>query len=578
MANDGTPSPAPTTSIEDEIAAHNARIDEGPADETIVDEPIVDDHPVIDPDAGKESPAVEKVEEPAKEDAPAGEQPAGEALVPAGEETVAGTYVFTPELPIEKFQEQKAAYLNEYAVTPEIEQMFEYLEQQRFSLSEQLASVSGGEAAAAPAKEAVFEPYGGEARVSKVMKAFDRLAEVDIEGRVGSEVPVPNAKPVIEFLKTTHSQPQVSAIASELLMSDSMKYRGHSVFDEVVMDIFHVGPQKMVDIYNYLIHNQPLPEIGRADSLPAGIDETLKDAYWAQPERKRFVLESMAKEIAQIESDLLGMDPFYKAEASDKLIDLKASFADEMQTLVQIQKGIDATKTQEQITQRQQYDAAAVFSRELQTEYLTEVFGMSESFIAVIAPQLTFLDEGKRVSFARNIVARVAAALSFLYDDSFAYVADPSADVYAAQFKEEGISFDFAKGRELLHKHLLACRKIKVLKQTNSGEAAIELATRDKNAVMKEIKAGQAEITGQITALYVKSAGTALKDKVNEAAGKKQAVRRIVNTPGGVAPSKDSPEKVERDRQALNARIDRELAEGDDLADIVFDRKSTAAK
>lgn len=583
MPNDGPENT--NTSIADEIAAHNARIDEGGADEeieTVLDDPEAGAAPATEEAAAPAPPAAE--EEEGKGNEPAGEEkPAGEALQTVDEEVVAGTYVFTPDLPIEKFNEQKAAYFEEFEVTPEVTQMFDYLETQIQNYSSMVESVEGAEPGkvkvvpAAKAAEIAFEPYGGPARVEKTMTALKRLVEINIDGNAGNEIPRPNAKPVVELFKTDYSR-EFSEIAAEILMSDSMRYPGASVFQEVVMDVFHVSPQKFGDVYNYLIHNAPLPEYGTAESLPAGIDETLRDAFWAKPERMRFELESLANEIAQLERDMGNLDSYYKEEAQKKLTPLKEKFADEIQQLVQIQKGINSTKSTEQITQRQQADAAAVFSRELEQEYLGETFDLSQGFVDVIAPQLTFLDEKMRTSYARSLVARVASALSFLYDPrTFAFVADPAADVYAAQFKEEGITFDFVQGRELLYKHLLACRKVKVIKQAGLGQASLDEAEREKKAILKEIKAGQTEIIGQMTALSVTSAGTALKKKVDEAAGKKQAVRRIVNTAGGVAPAKDSPDKVARDRAAHNARIDAETDQGDDLADIVFDRKPAAA-
>ncbi len=576
--------------LEQQIQAHNEAIDAAPEPLLTAEEPEETIIPAADETAdetGKDDIATSGEDEEkggdgtAEEDLaapPETDKPAETALETKGEETVAGTYRFTPDMSREEFSATKEKYFQEYEVTPELASILDYYEQALSkaapsSLAE--AAAAGGAALAQPDAAVVFEPYGGQPRVEKVMNALDRLAETDVTGAIGAEEAVNNARPLVELLKTDFSR-EFSAIASEILMSDSMKYQGASVFQEAIMDTFRAGPEKFVNIWNYLVHQTPLPTTAAASSLPSGIEDSLADAFWQLPERKRFEIESWAKEIAQIEKDLPTMDKYYADEAKVKLSELSDKLSDEIVTLRKVQAGIDSTRTNEQTTARQQAQEAAAFTTELLGEYYGEVFTMSQQFADMIAPQLHFLDEKMRGFAAQNIVAHISSALTFLYDEEFNFVPDPTAAHYAEQLKKSGITFDFKAGSELLHKHLLACRKVKVLKRTNASPASIDKAERDKKAILKDIKAAQTELIGQITARFVKSAGNALQEKVTSAGQKKQAVRKIVNDQGGGGKTSDSIDRIRDEIKAHNARVEREEAESG-YDSILFGREDAAS-
>ena len=110
------------------------------------------------------------------------------------------------------------------------------------------------------------------------------------------------------------------------------------------------------------------------------------------------------------------------------------------------------------------------------------------------------------------------------------------ATFYAQQLSEEGIKFDFNKGRDLLKQHYKATEKVTALKLRQASAQHIEIATRELNKIMFDIKAEQKQLLGQLSSKYVKSNGAALGKQVDAITAKKQAVKAII--PGRSATSK----------------------------------------
>lgn len=554
-------------SLSEQIAAHNNAVDTaegGDAPAAATTPPATPPTPLAPPpppvdeaEAAKDAAfAADKGPEKPGSETPAAEAPATDtALAPApakADAALEGSFRFAPDISLDDFTQSKTAFLEQYEVPQPVMDLLDLAESK-------LQDTSG------------FEEYGGKTRVDETFSALDSLYESNIEGSSGSEIPVPNVKPLLQLLTTKYKN-EFSGIAAEIMMADSLKYKGASVLQELLMDVFTLTPSQLGQVHNFLVHQTPLPKIEDRVSLPAGIDEKLKDAYWRLSERRRYEIESMAKELAQLEADVPTLDAYYKKEGERKLAELHETMADEIAMLRDVQAGIDSTNQMRAATDRQREADREAFNVELQTEYLTETFEISENFATAISAQLTFLDESMRLTSARDISARVANALAFRYDDEFKYHEEPTAKIYADQLKKEGIKFDFAKGSHLLHEHLLAVRKVKVLKRTNGSPEAIAAAEREKAKVLKEIKAGQVELLGQIATKYVASASGALEEKIAKTAEKKQAARARTAYVGAPAPGRDSLDKVNADRKALNERIDREAAEGGGYDDVLFDR------
>lgn len=389
--------------------------------------------------------------------------------------------------------------------------------------------------------------------VKEIVLAFDQVFETvpaptaDDPDRV-----VPNTKPVVELLRNKYTNEFVP-IAEGILSSDSPKYKGASMMEHFIIDNF--GAEKATAIFAYANANIPLPTIPAGANLPAGIDEKLAEAYAKLPEVKRFELDSLAEEVANLRERLKDATEFTKDDLATELKEKETRLNGELFTLDAIQSKITGDREAAERSQRQAVEQREKFTNTVTTEYNTEIFGMADTFIADLAPRLTFADSAVQPALARDINTRIFNALAFQINTDGTYSPDPMADYYAGQLKQEGVQFDFNEGRRLLQEHHRATANVIYLKsQQNVSPQALERAVAKKNSVMTQIKANQVDLLGQISSRYVKGVANGIGEQVEKQKAKKQAARPRIGGGGATRKGKEAdPDQQIKDWNRRNA-------------------------
>lgn len=495
--------PAPPASIDDQIRAYNEKVTGD--DDTVSDEPAVDEPGDGDDDTGS------------------------------------GEFQFTENADLDTFLTEADQALENVDLSgaPEVLAVIDRLKTEVTTLRSQS-----------------FEAFGGKEEVEKVLTPFQRIYETIEEG--GSLEP--NVKPLVEFMTKEYAN-ELPVISRELFMQDSRKYQGLSLFQEVLTDAFPgTTPEKLNQINAFLQANTPLP-IPKVDR-PAFLDEKLEKAWAKIPEVKRFQIETLAAEIEQLEADLPDVSSYGRKEAEDRIGQKRAELAAEMQMVQDAQAGIDARTENEQRAQRQQAEARAKFERDTYSEYMTENAGLMDQAAKELAPKLDYLDEGMQMGFARNMMARVGSALAFIINDDGSFGEDAMAEYYAKQMKEEGVEFDFNKGRELLQKQYKQKRIVAALKaDRNASPKAVEAAEKTYRQILSDIAAERIDLIGQLATKTVNSSNNALKKKA-ENLQKKKAVSRVTPRGAGAGTGqKQSLSDIDREIARHNASV----KNGDDL-------------
>lgn len=398
--------------------------------------------------------------------------------------------------------------------------------------------------------------------VVAVANAFDQMYDSVDDGNGGL---TPNVEPAVSMLREKYAR-QFPEFAKAVLGTDSSKYKGASLMEEFMVDTF--GAEKAEAMLAYGHSTVPLPTVPTAAKLPDGVSKELTEAYAKWPEIKRFELEGLTKELKEKEAELETAADYYKDDIRTAIGTLKEKINAEVQSLVDKQNGLNSERAVAERETRQRTEAAQHFNNTVNTEYNTEIFAMADDFAKQIAPALTFADSDTQIGHARNILTRVQNALGFMIEEN-GFSADPMADFYAGQLKEEGIKFDFAKGRQLLQEHYVATRNLLAVKNTKGVTPdEIARAERKKNAALSNVKAEQRQLLGQITQKYVKSNANQLQRNTEEQLKNKQQVRvKPPARPGAVQSGKDSRDRVDTDIKDYNRRRAAEIASGDDLYD-----------
>lgn len=502
-------------SIADEIAAHNAALE---AEDAI---PVEETSPAEN-------------EAPAEDEASAVED---EAVIEpiAPEVETAPSVVFDAADDFAAFDKKKEEYLQTVEITPELQTILDRYETELASA--RVAADSG---------------------TSEMQTALNAL--FDVEESVNGQI-TPNARPLVDLLKKDYRN-EYTSIAEEVLGSDSTKYQGASIFEELLIDTY--GQQKAKAVSAYLQANAELPAVSEAAMPPSLIGEKNKDAYAALPQSKRDSLNKLANEVADLRNDLMASSEYDRPLIEEDLRLKQAELSGELQLLSDSQAMIEMRINAKATAERQQAEASARFNESVFTESTSDIQAMADEFIKELAPALTFADADTQVSHARNIVTRISNALGYFVDGNGNMVEDPFADHYANQLKEEGVQFDFKKGRQLLQDLYSANRKLRLLETTqNASPRAVELAKQAKKNVLFKIKAEEKALLGQITAKYVRSANTAQSKKIDAVRGKKSAVRALPQG-GQSAPGNRRP-SVEQEIAEWNRRV--AARTGDDLYD-----------
>lgn len=471
-----------------------------------------------------------------------------------GDPGEAAAFEFTADADFEKFQEERKAYLETVDISPELQTILDRQDK---------------EIEAARSTSAQIEGLGKVESIVKMASAVSELFDAEIvDGKA-----VPKTEPLIAFMRENFKH-EFTPLAVDILAGPSVKYRGATMFEQVLMDEYGAKPEQLVAVTKFLETGVDLPVPPPGVRLPSSVDESLKEAWYKVPELKRFEVEGLTKEIADLEKELKDPDTssYDKDAIKERLGEKREKLAIEVDSIKDKQSSINSIKAAEE--RREQQDRAAVqeFVGKVITEYNTNLFTLSETAAKDLAPRLTYIDADQQIGEARDKLARVANALSFRYDDEGNIEEDPVAEHYAKQLTEEGIAYDFNKARNLLKDQFKATWKLQFLRETGGSPGAIDKAETKLRSINADIKTEQKEILGLIAEKRVTSTNKALEKKVKSAQAKKQAVApKIGGQPAIARRGPDSTKKINEDIAAYNRQISEEEP---DLEDIVFDRKS----
>lgn len=518
--------PAPGGGVRSQIRRLNEQR-EAELGEGMGDEP--DEDVIVDEDTATG-------DEPNEEDVPAGDDAA------KNDESTDETFEFAPDADFETFERTKNAYLETVEITPELQAIHDRYEAE-------IASLRG-----------VAVIGNDSPTISRTIEALGRIYETEV---VDGDIK-PNTKPLVEVLRSDYSN-EFSDISREILEADSTKYPGMTIFEERLVDDLQATPDKLKNILVYLESDTASLSIP-PPPVPQGIDAKLADAFREVGEPKRFEIQSLLSEVSRLETELKeSTEPYYKDEIIGQINDVKRKLDVEVNMLSRIQTGINSERQNTETAQRQQTEAAQKFERETWDAYNNEIFSISDNFAKDLAPKLSFVEGDAALAMSRNVLARVNNALAFDVDASMNLVPNPNADYFAKQLKEEGVQFDFAKGRELLLKHLKATRHVALLEHKRASPAAIDKARSDKAAVLKDIKVEHQALLGQISRKYVSSSNKSLTTKVEKLNAAKQKTRAVISKSNGNIPQKTG--NVRADIEAHNRQLAERVRNGDDLYD-----------
>lgn len=443
-------------------------------------------------------------------------------------------------------QEKRKAYLEAVEITPELQTI---LDRQDAEIARLATGVADLPASPETVKELVL--------------AFDQLFEMVPAGEGSTEL-IANTQPVVDLFRTKYAN-EFEPLAAAILASDSPKYKGASMMEHFIVDTF--GEEKAKNMFAYAHANIPLPVVPAGASLPEGISETLGEAYSKLPEVKRFEIESLVADVRDLEERLKDSSEYMRGDLEQELKAKRDRLNGEIYTLDAIQSKLSGDRERTERETRQRTEQTAAFVNKVNTEYNTEIFGMADTFIADLAPRLSFADQSVQPALARDINTRVFNALAFTIHENGSYSPDPMADYYAKQLTEEGVKFDFNAGRDLLKQHHTATAQLIALQsQQNVSPQAIERAQAKKKAVMMQIKANQVDLLGQISSRYVKGVAKGIGDQTKKEMEKKQAVRPRIGG-AGAGNNGRSTKPVSQSIQDYNREQARKIKDGDDLFD-----------
>lgn len=456
-----------------------------------------------------------KGEEPAKPEVAAEVEPAEEAAeAPEGAEAAAETsetpvVVIRPDMTLEEVQEAEAALIEQFELTPEFQQLNDYKSAKIAELSAQLEP---------------FAATGNVETIAEIAAGFARMWETEVDPVTG--VATVNPVPALNAIRKAYSQ-EFRPLMEAGLSAASDKVPGATIFEEIMIDIF--GGEKAETMLKYGRQGEPLPIIPANLLMPQGLDESHKEAFVRLSDVKREQIQRLVNEINDLQDAQEEASDWRKDEIAMEIRERKALLDDEFQAIKDKQQLLNNDRERQALAQRQEAARVAEFRTKVAEEYNTELFGLADALVADLAPRLSYADGDTQVSQARNIMARINNALAFSISEDGRVVEDPMASRYAKQLVDEGVKFDFAKGRDLLQKHYQATEVLTQLKLRNANPLQIEKATRDRNKIMFDIKTEQKVLVGQLASKYVKSNAAAIGKQVGELQAKKQAVRAITN-------------------------------------------------
>lgn len=445
----------------------------------------------------------EEADEQAEEEKPAEDAPA------EGEEAhaVAAAPLFEvgKETP-ETYAAKKAEILGQFEEVPdEIKQLLEFNEQENAALR---ASVSE------------IDAIGSKDTIIKTAKAID---EVYADTTIENGKPKYNPLPLITHLRTDHKE-VFTDVADQLFQADSVNFPRMSVMEEILVKNF--GLEKANAAAAFLQSDMPLPATPPASLLPAVIPAAVKEAYFAMPEVRRFEIQSKAQTLADLEADLEATtEEYYKPELREKIVAARASLEAEIDPLLKAQAGIDSQREATMRAQRQESEGRAALFNQTTTRHMGDMMNLQEDFAKALAPKFDFAAPDTQIVHGRNTTARLANAFSFLIETDGSFIDDPMADVYAKQLKDEGVNYDFTKGRNLLKQHFQAVALLQTLENSKAAKPAIEKADLQHKRIQMAIRTEFNEVLGQISTKLASSAGKALETKVADLAAKKQFAR-----------------------------------------------------
>lgn len=414
-----------------------------------------------------------------------GEDDDEESEEEGGQTDTEDDFEFTPDADDETFDSEAAQYLETLEIPAPLQAI----------LDKQKERVEAAQTAYTELNESVNSD-----EVKKVMSAVDKLVEFkEVDGRLA-----PDVEPLVEFLAEDY-QNEFPQIAYTVLTRGSQKYPGKTQFQEVLMDGYGLDEKGLDNLQTYLTDGAA---VAVPSYVPEGIDTRLQEAFWQQSGSKRAEIENLIKDIN---------DPNIEPE---DLLDAQTRLQDELRTLTNVQRGLNAEKQQQEFQAQQQQNARLVVEQAAEQAYANTTMALAESFADSLTKPLA---EVGGAMTARGLVALAADALT----DS---ITAPGAQ---ESLKSQGIVFNWEEGRAKFDELKRAETNLATLEARRAnGEPinakGIQKVKEQRTAIVKELAMMERELLGRMTKTVVKAKNTEIETKIEkgEIVKKKTAVSR----------------------------------------------------
>lgn len=445
--------------------------------------------PQSEPSAADAQP--EPASQPAAEPDPKEGEPAKAAAEPKSDEVPAAEVVdfkFTENADPETFEKESKDYLETVEITPQLQAI---LDNQAKTI-EELRAV-----AVAPVD--VPEPTPLDEMTNRFVEGLNQMARFKQDPQTGTFIP--DTSKLIEVFQKDFPN-EVDQLIVDLNTQPSKRNPNYTVFQEFLATYGGLDRQGMENLQTLLDNKGKLPT---PTFVPEGIDARVAEAYWTSPQRT--AIDSAIATFAQVMNDPL-------ADATDKT-QAQYNLNAWMQELNRAQNGIDADKQRQAADLQGKQNNQTALTNKANQAYFETATELTRQFQEKIIPSLSMFDETGAKIAAISMTSLVEAALS---DDDF------TSTRAQADLKAQGINFDFKKGRATLDKLWQTEYVIQQQTDMNWPERSIMLTREERGRVLKELRALETQLLGELTKRTVTSAAKTLQKKV-AAAPKTPAVR-----------------------------------------------------
>lgn len=408
-------------------------------------------------------------------------------------------FAFTPDADLETFRAERETLIGMIEMPPQVQEM---LERDARYIAE---------------LEAKASPFAGDDTAAEHIAAFDQLIEF-VADPDNPQAFVPNTAGVIGLLEK-HYPNEMPHVIRDLVSQPSPKYAGHTLMQEYIRDGFGLDATAMKEL-DAFIHNGGMFNVPKF--VPEGIHPSLIEAFWTAENRDEY------QEKLEAANFTISRDPEATTAEKDAA---KAKLNEINRTLSQVQEGIDARKRAIVDTRQNTLNETQAIQHEAVDQFTTTTLGIVDLIAKDAVKGLALMDGDGAALTGSGIGTMIINAFS--EDDGYA-------KHYQAELAKRGVTADWAKAFELRDQLFNAETKLVALgKKRGVNPRAIQNATRDKDAIVKEMLGLAKEASGKINSKIVGGAGKKLTAQIEGAAP--QVAVRLKGTPPAGAPADPTP-------------------------------------